>query len=175
MMRRLLLPVLALVALAIGGCTVQWVSDPADDRVVLPPDPTGSAASPSVEPPVERFSDVCYDLKDFEDFEGPDDAGYWGSNANRVGVLWATYHSAGRAHEPAAKVQAVSAGDGYWVVVGVVHGETTAWLAWDNQFPDISPYGNFTHWSEIKSVDGWGGGPTPFGVKALASALRCLG
>ena len=159
------------LVLPLAGCTVQWVSDPADDRVVLPKDtPSSVAALPSDVPAVERFSDVCYDLNDFEETDMEQ-----GISTNEVGVLGATYHAVGRAHELAAKVQVVNAGNGYWVVVGVVHNDVTAWLAWDTQFPDASPYGNFRRWSEIKSVEDWDGGPIPFGTQALASALRCLG
>jgi len=155
------------VALGLGGCT-----DMAHLTVPTAPVPS-TVHSPEPSPAVaEVFDATCQDLLAF----GPtDEDGY--SNANHVGVLWQTYHSHGRAYEPPSKGAWVNAGGGYWVVAAVIHGETSAWLAWGNAEGSThpAPYGQFGHWAEIKAPASWDGGSTPFGSKALASALRCVG
>lgn len=122
-------------------------------------------------PSSTQFDPVCHDLTDYRDVSAD------GRNANTIANLFQTYHGAGRPNELPSQAQAVDAGDGYWVVAAVVHGETTLWLAWGNDDDELglaAPYGNFLHWAEVAAPEDWDGGSAPYGTEALSSAVACL-
>jgi hypothetical protein len=129
----------------------------------------------------KKFDGVCHSL---------DTSAARDMNASRIGELWQVYHSAGRPYSLPTKVEAVSAGGGYWVFAATVYGETSAWLAWGDvdgdSSNDVYPNGTagsenaplgpfvFPHWGEITSLESWDGGPAPHGPEALELALQCV-